>query len=621
MSGAVGSSVLLAAALLPFVAGGVLALGGRRVARAAAPVALAVSAAVLLLAVAAAVLRPRVGWPFVAGGSFALRVDGLSAVLLPMVAAVAFLVLIFAAAEGTAAPGRFFGLMLLFVAAVVITVTATTLPALLAAWELMGATSYALIGFAWRRPAAVSGGLTAFLVTRSADLGLYLAAGAAIAAGSGFGLTALGTASGPWLHVAAAGVLVAGLGKAAQLPFSFWLSRAMEGPSPVSALLHSAAMVAMGGYLLVRLAPLLAASGWAAPTAAWIGVGTALLLGLVALGQRDLKQVLAASTAAQLGFVVLAAGVGSVAGGTAQLVAHAAAKALLFLVAGAWLSALGTKQLDALRGAARRWRVVGVTFTIGAASLAGLPPLSLWLAKDQILAAALAASPALYVAGLVAAALSAAYSARILALLWRRPAASDVVGSAEREWDTEEKGTRRVPGAAAVPLTLLASAVVLLGLAALPPIAEAFRGLLGDRSSPQPGLLELVASAALAVIVAVLVFRRPFLLPRMTGWLGMEAAAHSLLVRPVLRAADALARVDDRLAAGVAGVGPATVAAASALQAVEERGPVRAMDGVGRLTAAAGSAARRLQSGRLHRYYEAAVVAVAALAILLIVVR
>ncbi|MFC7106648.1 proton-conducting transporter membrane subunit [Nonomuraea rubra] len=168
--------------------------------------------------------------------------------------------------------------------------------------------------------------------------------------------------------------MLAALGKSAQLPFSFWLSRAMAGPSPVSALLHSATMVAAGAYLLLRLQPLLAATGWAATLVAWAGALTALLLGGVALAQRDLKQLLAASTCAQLGFMVMAAGLGAVAGGAAHLVAHAAVKSLLFLGAGAWLFSLGTESLDELRGAARRHRLVGVTFAVGALALAGVPP-------------------------------------------------------------------------------------------------------------------------------------------------------------------------------------------------------------------------------------------------------
>lgn len=211
--------------------------------------------------------------------------------------------------------------------------------------------------------------------------------------------------------VIALGVLVAAMGKATRLPFSFWLLRAMEGPGPVSALLHSAAIVAMGGYLLLRTSSLLQSTGWVATAAAWLGALTALPLGAVAVAQRDLKQLLAPSTAAQLGFVVMGAGLASATGGAVHLVAHAATKALLFLVAGVWLSASGTKQqLGALVGAARRWPLVGVSAAVGALALAGVAPLSLWATKDAVLAAALEESPALYVVGLAASAMSAVYA-------------------------------------------------------------------------------------------------------------------------------------------------------------------------------------------------------------------
>lgn len=183
-----------------------------------------------------------------------------------------------------------------------------------------------------------------------------------------------------------AGAIAAALGKSAQLPFSFRLSRAMEGPSPVSALLHSAAMVAAGGYLLIRLAEPLALSGWGDEAAAWAGGVTALVMGLVALVQRDQKQLLAASTRAQIGFVVMAAGVGARTGGMLQLVAHAAVKSLLFLCAGAFLALYGTRLLTRLSGALRRRPAVGVPTAVGTAALAGLPPLSLWAAKDEVLA-------------------------------------------------------------------------------------------------------------------------------------------------------------------------------------------------------------------------------------------
>ncbi|WP_093837322.1 proton-conducting transporter membrane subunit [Streptomyces aidingensis] len=409
---------------LPLTAGALLASAGRRAARIAPGAAVAVSVAALGLAVAVAAAgaagRPETAdAPLFAGVRAGLRVDGLSAVMVVVVTAVTLAVLVWSLARPpgrTAADhARFPGLMLLFAGAMLVTVTADTLPPLLMAWEVMGATSWALIGFDWREPEKTDAAGTAFLTTRAADLGLYAAAGAALAGGADtLALDALPEADGGWLDLLTAGVVLAALGKSAQLPFSFWLSRAMRGPSPVSALLHSAAMVAAGAYLLLRLRPVLDASGWGAPLVAWAGAVTALALGAVAVAQTELKQVLAASTCAQLGFAVLAAGAGSTAGGAAQLAAHAAVKAALFLAAGAWLAALGTERLAGLRGAARARPALGAAAVAAALTLAGLPPLSLWAAKDQVLAAARHESAALYAAGLAAAALAAGYATTVL---------------------------------------------------------------------------------------------------------------------------------------------------------------------------------------------------------------
>ena len=538
---ALGVTALWLLVALPALTGIALGVSGRRANLVAVPVSLVTAGLTVAAAFVVASFRPSVEVPFLAGAPLGLAVDGLSALIVPTVAVITLMVLVFAAAEGTESPARFHGLMLIFAAAVAMTATATTLPTVLFAWEIMGAMSYALIGFHWREDNRVSAGLTAFITTRLGDLGLYFAAGAALAGGAGMGLADLAAAPSPWRHIIAAGILMAAFGKAAQLPFSFWLSRAMEGPSPVSALLHSAAMVAMGGYLLLRLAPLLEVTGWAATTAAWVGALTALLLGAVAVTQRDLKQLLAASTAAQLGFVVLAAGVGSVAGGTAHLIAHASTKALLFLAAGAWLVALGTKQLPALRGAARRWPLVGVTFAVGALSLAGVAPLALWATKDELLAGALETSPALYVVGLAGAALSAAYAGKALIIVWSHPLAN-----AEDEYDTERRGTRHVSAWQRVPLTGLAMGAAVLGVLALPPVGDWVRGVLGAESDPRPGVLELVGSTLLALLVLGLVaWKRTPRSSWAANWLWLGQTTRVVAVDPVLLLSERLARFDD----------------------------------------------------------------------------
>ncbi len=538
--------------------------------------------------------------------------------------------------------------MLLFAAAALVTATAQTLPALLFAWEVMGATSFALIGFWWRADQRVSAGVTAFVTTRAGDLGMYVAAGAALAGGAGLGLADLSASSGGWRHVIAGGLLIAALGKAAQLPFSFWLSQAMEGPSPVSALLHSAAMVAMGGYLLLRVQPLLAATGWAATAAAWVGAATALLLGAVALAQRDLKQLLAASTSAQLGFVVMAAGLGSVSGGATHLLAHASTKALLFLAAGAWLTALGTKRLTGLRGVAGRWRLLGVAATLGALSLAGVAPLALWATKDAVLAAALQESPGLYVVGLAAAALSAGYAAKVVVVVWRPVPAADRVMT-EAHHDEEQHGTRHVGPLEQAPLVVLALGALTLGGLALPPLGDQLARGLGEAPT-HVAPLELTVSAVIALAALALVWWRPRVPePRWAlGWLGLERGAHAVVVRPTLWLSQRLADFDDRvldraLTRSGSGVVSAARRAATFDDQVLDRGvgalsrtslrvaersaagDDRWVDGGVERTAgwarSLGRLARQPQTGQLHHYYIQAVAVLAIGVLLLLTVR
>lgn len=605
---------------LPATAGAVLVVA-RPGDRVAVRFALAAATTAVMLSVLVAVARPAVAVPFVAGADFVLAVDGLAALVLPTVMVVTLLVLVAAVGEALTPAARFHGLMLLFAASAALTVTAGTLPTLLFAWELMGAASYALIGFRWQDGARVSAGLTAFVTTRTADLGLYVAAGAALAGGAGLALSDLAASSPGWRHVMAAGVLVAALGKAAQLPFSFWLSSAMVGPSPVSALLHSAAMVAMGGYLLLRTQPLLAATDWAGPAAMWIGGLTALLLGAVALAQRDLKQLLAASTCAQLGFVVLAAGAGAVAGGATHLVAHAAVKALLFLAAGAWLAALGTKQLPGLAGVARRWLLVGSSASIGLLALAGIAPLSLWATKDAVLAPVREQSPVLYAVGLAAAALSAAYAGKALVVLWRRvPVDEQAAVDAYR--DEEERGTGRIPLAGRMPLVVLAVAAVCAGLLALPPV-----GAVVARAVGQPGgylpvpVRELGASALIALVVLFLVWRWRAPEPGWArGWLDLRHAARMLVARPAMAAGQAAARFDDRVVdRGVERAAAATTALATRAGRVDDSRIDRVVELVAAGLRRLGHLARRPQTGQLHQYYLQAVVVLVVGVVVLVV--
>lgn len=620
-------TALVGLVALPVLTGLALLVAGRPVARVAAPAAIAAVTVTAVLSVLVALRRPAVSTPLLAGIDASLAVDGLSAVLVLTVSAVATAVTVFAAADPTVrdAPHRFFGLLLVFVGAMLLTVTATNLLTLLAGWEVMGAMSYALVAHRWTRPGPPASGAVAFLVTRTADVGLYVAAGAALAGGVGtLALAELTQVGAGWRDLLTAGLVVAALGKSAQLPFSFWLFRAMDGPSPVSALLHSATMVAAGGYLLLRVEPLLAASGRAALLVAWVGVVTAVLLGLAALAQTDLKQLLAASTCSQIGFIVLAAGVGATAGGTLQLVAHAATKSLLFLVAGIWLTALGTRQLAALRGAARRWPLVGLMFAVGALSLAGLPPLSIFFGKDAVLAAAAATSPALYAAGLAGVVVSAAYAAAALvAVLGRAP-------DDAREPDVPHQ-VSLLARVSPVPLALAAAA---LGTA-----AEPVRVALGASDEPVPTSAQVWASGAASAVVVLAVFlsaragaRGTAVLPPIVGAaarvgalrdrLGLERLATSGVAAPTMALARALSMFDERVVdRAVRGTAVTTRAAARVADTRLDAPLARAVDGIGAAGRALGRLARRPQTGQLHHYYAQAVGALAVLALFLVWVR
>jgi NADH-quinone oxidoreductase subunit L len=278
----------------------------------------------------------------------------------------------------------------------------------------------------------------------------------------------------------------------------------------------------------------------------------------------------------------------------------------------------------------------------GALALAGVVPLSLWATKDDVLAAAKAHSPALYVVGLAAAALSAAYAGKVLWLVWR-----DLPADAERGYDTEQPGTRRVHPLQQVPLVVLAAGAAVLGLLVWPPVGEAIRRALGETGVPRPGVVELVISAALAVAVVLAVARWPLPEPRWAAhWLGLGVATQAIVVRPVLRLAEALARFDDRvldraatgaaaagrsLAGGLAGfddrvldrvveaTGPGTVRTATVAATIDDSGVDAAVQRVAAETRRIGALARRTQTGLVHQYYiEAAVVLAAALLLLLV---
>ncbi len=314
-----------------------------------------------------------------------VHLDGVSASMLVVVCLVAFCVQVFSLGYMAEEPdtdfGRYFTWQSLFLFAMNTLVIAPNLLQAFLGWELVGLVSYLLIGYYWKKPSAARAALKAFWVTKLADMGLV----------AGLIVLFLETGGFSWdVQTAAAGtvtllIFFAVMGKSAQFPLHIWLPDAMEGPTPVSALLHAATMVAAGVFLVVRAWPLYAQAETTLTFMAYLGSFTALFAACVAVVQNDIKKVLAYSTCSQLGYMVAALGAGSQAGGFFHLTTHAFFKALLFLAAGSLIHAVHSNDLRQMGGMFSKMKVTGTTFIVGALALAGFPGLAGFFSKDLII--------------------------------------------------------------------------------------------------------------------------------------------------------------------------------------------------------------------------------------------
>ncbi|MBA3553215.1 MAG: NADH-quinone oxidoreductase subunit L [Gemmatimonadales bacterium] len=598
----------------------------RRSERLAGRVALITAAITLGAALWVVTVPASAVWPWGPHLTLRLAPVGFGRVMAVLVPAVALPVLLYANAhEPTVGRPRLLALLLAFVGAMELLVLATDLLTLLVAWELVGAFSWALIGHEWWDPARPRSARHAFLTTRAGDLGLYLAAAAAFTSVGSFGFEELADARGPALGVIAAGVLLAAMAKSAQVPFSPWLFAAMAGPTPASALLHSATMVAAGAYVLIRLGPVLAPSGWFSPLVVAVGLATTFTGGLVALFQSDLKRALAGSTASQYGLMFVAVGAGSTAAAGTHLVTHAAFKALLFLAAGMAIQAAGTGNLDRLR-LGRALPYVAAAFLVGVLALAAVPPLGAAYSKELIVGSAWQRAPWLGVTVLASGALTAMYAARLQLLAY---------GPDGRQVTAVPSRPERVS------VWLLAITSVGLGMLWLPGVGHLLASLTAQdvlRGSVGERVASLILTGA-AAAAAVVLFRRGVLTTLgvpdpvrgvLADWLGIPGLGRMAVVRPTLALATSLARFDARVvdagvrAAAAFGRGLARLLAslgewtldravhgtADAVTALARGSGVAddaGIDAVVERTAAgigrAGGLIRRLQTGLSHQYF------------------
>lgn len=383
------------------------------------------------------------------------EVTNLNALMLLVVTFVSLLVNIYSRGYMKDDPriSVFFGYVSLFTFSMLGLVISNTMLELYIFWELVGVCSFLLVGFWYEKPEAKAAAKKAFIVTRIGDVGLFIAILLLFwympnhaldfnmihnVFGDQAGTISAGVTT--WIAIL---IFVGAIGKSGQFPLHTWLPDAMEGPTPISALIHAATMVAAGVYLVARTYDIFLASSAALEVVAYVGAFTAIFAATIGIAQNDIKRVLAYSTVSQLGYMMMALGLGSMVGGMFHLFTHAFFKALLFLGAGSVIHAVHKQDITQMGGLGSKMKITAWTFGIGALALSGIPPFSGFWSKDAILAAAYDGNMLLFVVGIVAAFFTALYMSRLFFLVF--------TGKSKAADHAHES-----PGTMTLPLILLA---------------------------------------------------------------------------------------------------------------------------------------------------------------------
>jgi NADH-quinone oxidoreductase subunit L len=539
--------------------------------------------------------------------NFGLQVDQLSILWCLFVTGVGGLITLYSIGymKGDESFTRFFFYLNAFVFSMVVLVMADNYLFSFLGWEGVGFCSYGLVGFWFERNSAAVAAKKAFVTNRVGDFGFMIALFLMFRHFGSFNFSSVlaPLASG---HAGLAGstataltllLLLGATAKSAQIPLYMWLPDAMEGPTPVSALIHAATMVTAGVYLLARSAPIIHFSSGGQWTIAWIGAATALLAATIACNQNDIKRVLAYSTISQIGYMVLGEGSGDYSAGIYHTVMHAFFKALLFLSAGAVIHSLHDEQdMKRMGGLHRYLRITFPAFMIGYLALSAIPPFDGFWSKDTVLAAAWHKSAGLWAVGVVTAGLTAYYMSRQVMLVffgearWTDHAA--VHGAAGHSAEPHE-----APPTMTVPLVILSVASVFGWLLNAPFggldfinkwLAPVFPSAIAPSFSVPTGTKWLIGLVATAVAVIGLLFG-------LTSWRGR-------VDRPALEPA-VLAHgwyIDEGIAAAVSG--PLARTASDFSFGVDARLVDGSVNGIARLAAQTGRQLRRIQTGYLRNY-------------------
>jgi len=401
---------------------------------------------------------------------FAFKLDQLSSIFLLIITGVGFLIHVYSTSymheEKSEHFGRYFAYLNLFVFSMLLLVMGANFVIMFIGWEGVGLCSYLLIGYWFKNTEYNKAASKAFIMNRIGDLAfliaifwLLLKAGS-VSYSEIFTTATLDKLNGTDKIAITLLLFIGATGKSAQIPLYTWLPDAMAGPTPVSALIHAATMVTAGIYMIARSNMLYSMAPLTLNIIAVIGLATALLAATIALKQNDIKKVLAYSTVSQLGYMFLALGTGSYVAAVFHVMTHAFFKALLFLGSGSVIHAMGGEQdIRKMGGLNKYMKITNLTFLIGCLAIAGIPGLSGFFSKDEILAGAFAKSPILYGVGLFTALLTAFYMFRLYATTFR----GSFRGTQEQEHHLHES-----PSAITIPLIVLAVLSVIGGYVGVP---------------------------------------------------------------------------------------------------------------------------------------------------------
>ncbi len=576
-------------------------------------------------------------WTWLAAGDFRvglqILVDPVSLTMMLIVTGVGGLIVWYSMGymAGEDEERRYFAYMALFVFSMLMLVQGGNLLLLLVGWGLVGLASYLLIGFYHERPEAVAAAKKAFVMNAIGDaamaLGLFLliAKTGSLDFSTTFDAASSGELSSSTANLVALGLLGGAVAKSAQLPLHTWLPDAMEGPTPVSALIHAATMVTAGVYLIVRAHPLFEAAPDVQHLAAILGAVTLLVAGVIALVQNDIKRVIAYSTMSQIGYMFLGAGIGAYSAAMFHLMTHAFFKALLFLAAGVVIHHLaGEQDVRQMGGLKRFMPYTTLVFLIGSLALVGIPPLSGFWSKDAIIASALADGGALgwtlFVTALVGAFLTGLYTFRLYYLVFHgEPSQCVLEHAGGHEHGPEgaaghgEHGHGEGPRSMLLPVGALAVLATIGGLINIPGLWHPFSDWIGEVAEPlvEPTTGQDYLTSLIAVtlgVAGILIARRAF------------GAGRELVTRPAVRTALEHKLYFDELYDAVFSR-PAQALAVRLRDDVEAPVVQRTLVEVGRGTQEAGGEVARLQTGLLRTYALAIAVSVVVLSIVFVAVR